>query len=947
MNIHSFRRATSIRARFNGFLNYPVLLLQLLALFVITSYVDAQTVTIQKVTTSFGGKDVTPSAQLGHTVGSGSVIVDYSLANLTVTAPAIRVAYSVTLLENGVRVKGPVALNFPDDQYVSISYIPASPGLKTLTVSVNYLGGAVTPDSVQVQMFGTLANTSLGDTIGTAILPFTSRIFLGADAAVQGGNIKKTEFFHRSKPFQVTDGVVYRKGDLTLQDGILYQALVDYSGIAPLGSPVPVLSTLTVDPNPSFKAVGPNFLTGYDYHVGDLAVAGGNIYKFSNSGRPSAVPAGPAGTTAADVVFQQVNVNRLINAPYFVGDIVISNGRAYEVVQGGLRATTLNLQSTDGQPEKNGNVLFAWVPTKTLKSGLQYYREDLVISNSNVFQAQSDGMITLAGLGSGLPASISEVRKSGLVSIVAIGTTYSVGVNYVEDDYVIGQNGLIYQVVVGGTSADASGPESKTPNQTEALDDDLVYQFVVPQYHKYTRIDKDYAGTPLTQGKQYFEGDVVNSNGKIYEVITSGILGPVGSGLSDVSGSDFSASGLTFTYISVAGKQPLIGLSPYASFDNAAPYRVKWSPSDTITNDYSSFGRAGYFETNTEIEYFSRVTDSKDLSYTSVAIPISILPPIASRALLNTNIIAPTNNRTVAAGTAVQVTAESRDISGVVRLVDSVQFFVDGVAIEKKDNDFPYSTSDANPFKPTVAGSYNMTAIAQDDKGNFTMSNDVVVNVTDNLPFIKITSPVSDNPRIPTFLASGSPVTITFLASGSGGNLPFVTLYADGNLITNPWTPYAVSGGQTNYQLVAKATDANGATAFSQPVYVSVVPVGGSVPNNPNNTTFVSATATDASASDRGGNTGTVTFTRTGTTLTALLVNYNVSGSAKPGVNYAKLSGSVTIPVGSTTATVIIRALRAKGSVVNAILTPTLTVNYKVSGTPATVVIRHFNKIGF
>ena len=61
-------------------------------------------------------------------------------------------------------------------------------------------------------------------------------------------------------------------------------------------------------------------------------------------------------------------------------------------------------------------------------------------------------------------------------------------------------------------------------------------------------------------------------------------------------------------------------------------------------------------------------------------------------------------------------------------------------------------------------------------------------------------------------------------------------------------------------------------------------------------------TATENNAAD----TGVFTVTRTGSTAAALTVNYTVSGSATNGVDYQTLSGSVTIPVNASSATITV-----------------------------------------
>jgi N-acetylneuraminic acid mutarotase len=67
----------------------------------------------------------------------------------------------------------------------------------------------------------------------------------------------------------------------------------------------------------------------------------------------------------------------------------------------------------------------------------------------------------------------------------------------------------------------------------------------------------------------------------------------------------------------------------------------------------------------------------------------------------------------------------------------------------------------------------------------------------------------------------------------------------------------------------------------------------------------VSVAATDSSAGEAGGNTGTFAFTRTGSTAEELTASYAVGGSAGSG-DYAALSGIVTFAAGASTATVAV-----------------------------------------
>ncbi|MBP7935509.1 MAG: DUF2341 domain-containing protein [Phycisphaerae bacterium] len=69
-------------------------------------------------------------------------------------------------------------------------------------------------------------------------------------------------------------------------------------------------------------------------------------------------------------------------------------------------------------------------------------------------------------------------------------------------------------------------------------------------------------------------------------------------------------------------------------------------------------------------------------------------------------------------------------------------------------------------------------------------------------------------------------------------------------------------------------------------------------------TATITVEATDSAAAEVAGNTGTFTFTRTGSTLFPLTLNYTVSGTATGGADYAYLGGKVVIPAGQASVAV-------------------------------------------
>ena len=68
----------------------------------------------------------------------------------------------------------------------------------------------------------------------------------------------------------------------------------------------------------------------------------------------------------------------------------------------------------------------------------------------------------------------------------------------------------------------------------------------------------------------------------------------------------------------------------------------------------------------------------------------------------------------------------------------------------------------------------------------------------------------------------------------------------------------------------------------------------------------VTLSATDAAAAEPSGDDGQFTVTMDGTVTTDVTVNYAIAGTATNAADYAQLNGSVTIPVGSTTATIAV-----------------------------------------
>jgi hypothetical protein len=158
---------------------------------------------------------------------------------------------------------------------------------------------------------------------------------------------------------------------------------------------------------------------------------------------------------------------------------------------------------------------------------------------------------------------------------------------------------------------------------------------------------------------------------------------------------------------------------------------------------------------------------------------------------------------------------------------------------------------------------------------------------------------------IPTIASSGTATTTWTVVSGPQGGM----FAADSS--TTSSASFSTPG---TYLIRATVTDSTGKTASDQ-ITVKVIP----------DTPTVSVTATKSTACAYGLTSGQLTFTRTGIPSGALVVNYTCSSDATAGTDFSPLPGTVTIPDGSSSATVNVTPLA--GSQITSAKTVTASVN--------------------
>ncbi len=174
----------------------------------------------------------------------------------------------------------------------------------------------------------------------------------------------------------------------------------------------------------------------------------------------------------------------------------------------------------------------------------------------------------------------------------------------------------------------------------------------------------------------------------------------------------------------------------------------------------------------------------------------------------------------------------------------------------------------------------------------------------------------------PTYSISG---TITYNGAGLAG----ATVTAGSrSSVTDSRGGFYINGLASGTYSVVPSLTGYGFTPVSTSATISGASVSGQnfaatqtvAPN-------VTLTASDASASESGGNTGTFTVTRSGGTASDMTVFYNVSGTATSGSDYAALSGSVTIPSGASSANITVTPVNDATAECSETIVATLAAN--------------------
>jgi uncharacterized protein (DUF1800 family) len=177
-------------------------------------------------------------------------------------------------------------------------------------------------------------------------------------------------------------------------------------------------------------------------------------------------------------------------------------------------------------------------------------------------------------------------------------------------------------------------------------------------------------------------------------------------------------------------------------------------------------------------------------------------------------------------------------------------------------------------------------------------------------------------------VAGGATAGALSAAATQAGAMALATGSLDAAVLTNlpPGT----------YTVQVSGADSGGGLALLE-IYDVTAGLSSRAATAANTVAFAAATG---AADTSGSNPATVTVTRTGDTSQALPVAYSVAGTAVNGVDYPALTGTVTIPAGSASATITIAPNPTVATVASTTVVLTLSAGtgYSVGAIPADTI---------
>ena len=376
-----------------------------------------------------------------------------------------------------------------------------------------------------------------------------------------------------------------------------------------------------------------------------------------------------------------------------------------------------------------------------------------------------------------------------------------------------------------------------------------------------------------------------------------------------VSGPSVSVSASATDNVGVAGVQFKLDGANLGGEDTSAPYGITWNTT-TVANGAHTLGAVARDAAGNQISANSVsvvVSNSAPTSLPTVTITSSDTTmtegtnDMASFTLTRTGSTASDLTLTLApGGTATKWDDFRRPVEGdmpdtwiIPAGASSVTITVMAVAdnIVEGTETAALTIQASSNYNVGTPSSVTFTIL---DSNGVTPPGDIAP------PTVSMTAPANNA------TASGSAVTVSATASDNVG-VAGVQFKLDGANLGGEYTnaPYSLTWNTTTvadgaHAVTAVARDAAGNQSTATPVIILVsntVPI--TLPT-------ITVAATDASSSRIGPDNGVFTITRTGSTASALTVDYSLGGTAANGTDYNTPGTSATIPSGANATAITI-----------------------------------------
>ncbi len=805
-----------------------------------------------------------PTVLLTAPLGGSTIVVG---TPTTVTATAVPVAAgttvtSVQFFANGVSIGTSVVTPY------SVSWLPTTGGAFALTARATDSNGTSTVSAaVNVAVTTPPAIVTITGPAAGATLAVNTPQTIAATATTTTGTVTKVDFF--------VNGVA-----------LTSDTIFPFSAAwTPLTPGIFALTAKATD----------NFGTATDSAVTTVTVAGGNVPTVAIS-TPLSGSTVTAGTPQSVVVNAAAANGTISSVELFANNVTLGSDSTFPYnftwTPGGLGAVSLTAIATDSQGNRSVSV-----PVSVTVAGISIGAPAVSLTAPAAGASLPVGVATLITatatdadgtiaqvefFSSGVSLGVDTVFPYNFAFTPGATGSYVLTARATDNGGNVVTSAAVNVSVSGGTapsvaiSAPASGavlgvnaPQTITATATSSTGFIASVQFFLNGAPLSTDTTFPYSApwTPGAIGSYTLTARATDNLGNITDsavvaVTVGASAAPTVSLTNPATGSSYTvgtpltvAANAADSDGSIAEVRFFVNGVPLGAADTVSPYSVVWTANSVGVYSLSA-----------------QATDNNGNVTTSSAITVTI----GANAAPTIALTSPATG-SYSLGNLVLVAANANDSDGSIA---SVQFFANGLAIGTTTS-APFNVS----WRPTLAGTFAITAQATDNVGNVATAGPVNVGITATAaPAVTITNPV-----VGTLYGVGN--AIPFAAAPSGGNGPIaqVQFFVNGTSLGTPdnvspysaiWTPNAPG----LYSLLAIATDSAGLSSSSSAT-MNITISGNAAPTvaitSPQSGTSVNGGATvnlTAMAADADGTVASVRFIANGNVVgTATAIPYNTA----------------------------------------------------------------------